>query len=64
MGVNLHHMTQRQEGAIAEVGQIFHQKNTKVIHINSGSGISSGINRNKFNQWKKKYWIERAKDFK
>lgn len=51
--INLHHMLQTQNGPIAEVTQSFHQKNTAVIHINSGSGIPSGINRAQFERWKK-----------
>jgi filamentous hemagglutinin len=61
--VNLHHMLQTQDGPIAEVTQGFHQKNTAVIHINSGSNIPSGINRAQFEKWKKDYWKTRASDF-
>ncbi|MGC3894239.1 HNH/ENDO VII family nuclease, partial [Pseudomonas urmiensis] len=61
--INLHHMLQTQDGPIAEVTQSFHQKNTAVIHINSGSDISSGINRAQFEKWKKGYWKARASDF-
>lgn len=61
--VNLHHMTQTQNGAIAEVTQTFHQKNTGVIHINSGSNIPSGINRSEFNTWSKTYWKTRANNW-
>ncbi|WP_454834642.1 HNH/ENDO VII family nuclease [Pseudomonas lini] len=42
--VNLHHMLQTQDGPIAEVPQSFHQKNSCVIHINSGSEIPSSVN--------------------
>lgn len=61
--INLHHMLQTQDGPIAEVTQSFHQKNTAVIHINSGSDIPSGINRAQFEKWKKDYWKTRASDF-
>ena len=61
--VNLHHMTQRNESAIAEVTQSFHQQNSKVIHINPNT-IPSGIDRNAFNAWKSSYWMSRANDFK
>ena len=60
--INLHHMTQKQSGAIVEVSQSFHQQNKGVIHINPNT-IPSGIKRNEFNQWKKNYWINRANDF-
>lgn len=62
--INLHHMTQKQSGAIAEVTQSFHQNNYGTIHINSGTKIPSGINQNEFKKWKKQYWINRSKDFK
>ena len=62
--INLHHMLQTEKGRIAEVTQTFHQKYTKTIHINSGTNIPSGINRNSFDTWKKQYWKERANDFR
>ncbi|MEM6162703.1 HNH/ENDO VII family nuclease [Erwinia sp. P6884] len=61
--VNLHHMLQKQDGPIAEVTQIFHKDNHKVIHINDNS-IPSGINRSEFNKWRSDYWRQRANDFK
>ena len=61
--VNLHHMTQRQDGAIAEVTQSFHQQYSDRIHINPNT-IPSGINRNQFNKWRSNYWKNRANDFK
>lgn len=61
--VNLHHMTQTNDSAIAEVTQTFHQQNSKVIHINPNT-IPSGIYRNAFNTWKSSYWMNRANDFK
>ena len=60
--INLHHMTQKQDGAIAEMTQTFHKKNSSVIHINPSS-IPSGINRNTFNKWRSDYWKDRANDF-
>ena len=61
--VNLHHMTQTNDSAIAEITQSFYQQNTKVIHINPNT-IPSGINRSEFNIWKSNYWKSRANDFK
>lgn len=61
--VNLHHMTQTNDSAIAEVTQTFHQQNKKAIHINPNT-IPSGIDRNMFNRWRKSYWKNRANDFK
>lgn len=61
--INLHHLLQSNDGPIAEVTQTFHQSNSAVIHINSGSDIPSGINRAEFDKWRAGYWINRAKDF-
>ena len=60
--VNLHHATQSNDGALLEVSQSVHQKNTKMIHINPSS-IPSGIDRKAFNRYRRRYWQERAKDF-
>ncbi len=60
--LNLHHMTQRHNGPIAEVSQTFHQKNSRIIHINP-STTQSGIDRDVFNKWRSNYWQERAKYF-
>lgn len=57
--VNLHHMTQTQSGAIAEMTQTFHQTNSKVIHINPNT-MPSGIDRPMFDKWKDSYWQQRA----
>ena len=60
--MNLHHMTQRQNGGIAEMTQSFHQKNSGTIHINPSS-TPSGIDRGAFNKWRSDYWKSRANDF-
>lgn len=60
--INLHHLTQTQSEAIAEVTQSFHQKNYSTIHINTGE-LPSGINRGAFDTWRENYWINRANDF-
>ncbi|MBC07894.1 DUF637 domain-containing protein [Thalassospira sp.] len=60
--INLHHMIQKQNGAIAEMTATFHQQNSGTIHINTGR-LPSGINRSQFDQWRKQYWINRANDF-
>jgi len=49
--INLHHLTQTQSGAIAEVSQSFHTKNFSNIHINTGE-LPSGINRAQFDIWR------------
>ena len=61
--INLHHMLQTNDSAIAELTQSFHQVNTKTIHINPNT-IPSGIDRAGFDVWKKSYWKGRAGDFK
>ncbi|APM39147.1 HNH/ENDO VII family nuclease [Clostridium kluyveri] len=61
--INLHHMTQTNESAIAEVTRTFHQENKSIIHINPNT-IPSGIDRNAFNSLRKSYWKNRANDFK
>ena len=58
----LHHITQTQGGAIAEIGQQFHRQNFGTIHINTGR-LPSGINRSQFDRWRAKYWENRANDF-
>jgi RHS repeat-associated protein len=60
--INLHHMTQMDDGAIAEVTQTFHYGNYGTIHINPNT-IPSGIDRKAFEAWKKDYWKNRALDF-
>ena len=59
--INLHHMLQTQDGPIAEVTQTFHRENYSTIHINTNS-TPSGINRQEFNAWKRRYWINRVSE--
>jgi RHS repeat-associated protein len=60
--INLHHIGQQNNSAVAEILQTFHKTNHSTIHINPNT-ISSGINRSQFNSWRRKYWIDRANDF-
>jgi len=60
--INLHHLTQMDDGAIAEITATFHRGNSKTIHVNPNT-IPSGIDRISFNKWKSEYWMTRAKDF-
>ncbi len=60
--VNLHHLIQTQDGAIAEVAGGMHQKYFGIIHINTGE-LPSGINRAAFDKWREAYWMMRCKDF-
>lgn len=60
--IQLHHLTQREPGSIAEVTQLFHSRNSSVLHINPNT-IPSGIDRAAFNRYKSGYWMQRAGDF-
>ena len=60
--INLHHLIQTQDGAIAEVTQTFHQQNYGTLHINPNT-VPSGIDRNAFDAWKRRYWMYRVNDF-
>lgn len=59
--VNLHHLTQKQDGAIAEVTQTLHKDNHGTLH--TPNTVPSGINRTEFNMWRRNYWKNRANDF-
>lgn len=77
--VNLHHLTQDEPGAMAELLSTFHSKNDRILHIYSNQwdktwvgkdGIRRvyesappSMDRRPFNKWKKLYWKERALDF-
>jgi RHS repeat-associated protein len=60
--INLHHMLQTADSALAEVTQTFHQTYSRVIHINPNT-IKSGIDRAAFGAFRAGYWMQRAKDF-
>jgi hypothetical protein len=58
--VELHHLEQDANGIIVEVLSSEHKKYYKELHYHK---TVSEIDRNRFNQWKKSYWKERAKEF-
>ena len=60
--VVLHHLTQTQDGALAEISQTMHQKYFRILHINTGQ-LPSGIDRKIFDNWRGAYWTNRANDF-
>lgn len=60
--VNLHHLLQTPEGPIVEVSNSFHKQYYSTIHMNTGKSPSL-INRNEFNKWSSKYWMNRSLDF-
>jgi len=61
--VVLHHLTQDDEGPMAEMEQTFHDKYRRIIHINTNTK-GSNINRSGFRAWSKRYWRMRAGDFR
>ncbi|UWU24828.1 DUF4150 domain-containing protein (plasmid) [Rhizobium sp. CB3060] len=77
--INLHHLTQDEPGAMAEVKSTFHSENDRVLHMYSNqydkmyrdsagnwhrySSAPPSMDRGPFNQWKSDYWRTRAKDF-
>jgi hypothetical protein len=60
--INLHHMTQRQSGAVAEITATMHRAYSRILHTNP-STVPSGIIRSVFDAWKRNYWRFRACDF-
>ena len=69
--VNLHHLTQNEPGAIAEVGGIFHSQHTKTLHGLTEKGRSFRYSKSgktteaekAFNRWKYQYWQNRGTGF-
>lgn len=77
--INLHHMTQDEPGAMAEVKSSFHSENDRQLHIYSNqydkmyrdsggnwhrySSAPPSMDRGPFNKWKSEYWQIRANDF-
>ncbi|QEM83266.1 DUF637 domain-containing protein [Halomonas binhaiensis] len=59
--INLHHLTQKQDGSIVEVTQTLHSSNHGTLHM--PNTVPSGINRAEFNAWRRNYWKNRANDF-
>ncbi len=70
--INLHHMTQTQNGPIAEVTADMHTKYHRVLHMwtnQSRGGVTRAevlpkIDRSAFERWKSEYWIARAAELK
>jgi len=60
--INLHHLIQTDDSPLAEMTATFHQENSSIIHINP-STIPSGIDRSAFDDFRRAYWINRAKGF-
>ncbi|WP_273760897.1 HNH/ENDO VII family nuclease, partial [Bartonella sp. ML70XJBT.G] len=61
--VELHHLSQTPEDAIAEMSHESHKKYTSVIH-NNPQKHQSLIERKKFDKWREEYWKERAKGYR
>ncbi|WP_200960831.1 HNH/ENDO VII family nuclease [Duganella sp. Root198D2] len=70
--VNLHHLTQDEPGALAEVGGKLHSDNTKILHglTEPGKSFRYSVDgkttdaEKAFNNFRYWYWTERAKGFK
>jgi hypothetical protein len=60
--IELHHMLQTEEGALAEVTKTFHMEYSGTLHINPNT-TPSGIGRPEFNAFRRQYWKRRAVDF-
>ena len=61
--MELHHMIQENEGALAEVTDTFHRKNYDTLHIYPRE-TPSNVDRSAFDAFRKRYWKNRAKEFK
>ena len=62
--VILHHLTQDEPGAIAEVSESLHQKYDRVLHGQKEKGESfrnDQVLDEQFRRFKKQYWKWRAK---
>jgi hypothetical protein len=57
--VNLHHLDQTNNGAVAEMMQSVHRSNYYTIHSNTGQ-YPSLIDRPGFGTWRNNYWIWRS----
>lgn len=61
--INLHHMNQRRVGSLAEMTRTFHQRHSRVIHINRSTRNTSTVDRDEFDRYRAAYWRNRAADF-
>lgn len=61
MSLELHHLKQKNNGVMIELTNKEHNQNSRVLHKYR---TQSEIDRREFNNWKRKYWKERAKEFK
>jgi hypothetical protein len=59
--MNLHHMGQCNDCAIAEVTQTFHNTYNRALHINPKKW-GSAIDRPVFDKWRSQYWVNRLVD--
>lgn len=64
--VNLHHLIQKDSGTMLEIPESWHNKYSKVLHGLKGSGQSfrnDPILEKQYNNFRKRYWKWRAKQF-
>ncbi len=59
--VEIHHLNQSDEGPVVEILASFHDRHHHAIHIN-GNDIPSGIDRPDFDNWRSRYWRNRANE--
>lgn len=60
--ISLHHLLQESGHPLAEVKEKFHREHRRILHINPPS-IPSGIERDAFDSFRRRYWRQRAIDF-
>ncbi|MDR4226472.1 hypothetical protein FO507_03635 [Bacillus mojavensis] len=64
--VNLHHLIQEESGTMLEIPESWHNKYSKVLHGLKGNGQSfrnDPILEKQYNNFRKRYWKWRAKQF-
>lgn len=58
--LELHHLKQKDNGVMIELTNKEHNEHSRVLHKYR---TQSEIDRREFNNWKRRYWKERAKEF-
>ncbi len=59
--IEVHHLNQSNDGPVVEILADFHDRHHRTIHIN-GNDIPSGIDRPGFENWRRRYWTNRANE--
>ena len=58
--INLHHVSQSQNGPIAELTRTYHSRNHGSLHRLCSVGCESQIDREAFAAWRRSYWRSRG----